>query len=241
MSRWEGAGRHPWPRRSRWRSARWARGPLSSAAATGGVRAAFGSWRTAAAARGATGGLFRGAPPREPLSALKRAGLVVVTNPPTTAVVSDIAHMLRRTGSAAAVISGAYHPTSLRRGDHGRADAPEALRGRKVLALAGLAAPRGLVTTAEGLGAEVAGLAEFPDHYWYTAGDLARVAALARETGAEAILTTEKDWVRLREMARGDLPFWVLSVRLDMGADRAALVQALTETLRRGAVGRRMP
>ena len=187
------------------------------------------------------GRLFPRGSLREPLSALKRAGLVVVTNPPTTAVVSDIAHMLRRTGSAAAVISGAYHPTSLRRGDHGRADAPEALRGRKVLALAGLAAPRGLVTTAEGLGAEVAGLAEFPDHYWYTAGDLARVAALARETGAEAILTTEKDWVRLREMARGDLPFWVLSVRLDMGADRAALVQALTETLRRGAVGRRMP
>jgi tetraacyldisaccharide 4'-kinase len=154
--------------------------------------------------------------------------------------VSDIAHMLRRKGSAATLISGAYHATSLRRGDYGRAEAPEALCGRKVLALAGLAAPRGFVATAEGLGAEVAGLAEFPDHHWYTAGDLARVAARARETGAEAVLTTEKDWVRLRETARGDVPFWVLSVRLDMGADRAALVEALTETLRRAAVGRRM-
>ena len=67
------------------------------------------------------------------------------------------------------------------------------------------------------------------------------MAARARETRAEAVLTTEKDWVRLREMARGDVPFWVLSVRLDMGADRVALVQALTETLRRAAVGRRMP
>jgi len=187
------------------------------------------------------GRLFPRGSLREPLSALKRAGLLVVTNPPSTAAMSDIAHVLRRTGSAATVISGAYHPTSLRRGDHGRGEAPEALRGRKVLALAGLAAPRGFVATAEGLGAEVAGLAEFPDHYWYTPRDLARVAARARETRAEAVLTTEKDWVRLREMARGDVPFWVLSVRLDMGADRVALVQALTETLRRAAVGRRMP
>jgi tetraacyldisaccharide 4'-kinase len=186
------------------------------------------------------GRLFPRGSLREPLSALKRADLLVVTNPPTTAAMSDIAQVLRRRGSAATVVSGAYHPTTLRRGDDGRAEAPEALGGRKVLALAGLAAPRGFVATAEGLGAEVAGLAEFPDHHWYTPRDLARVAERARETGAEAVLTTDKDWVRLREMARGDVPFWVLSVRLDMGGDRAALVHALSETLRRAAAGRQI-
>lgn len=187
------------------------------------------------------GRLFPRGSLREPLSALKRAGLVVVTNPPTAAASSDIAQVLRLRASAATVLCGAYRPTSLRRGDHVRAEAPEALCGRKVLLLAGLATPSGFVATAEGLGAEVAGLAEFPDHHWYTAGDLARVAARVRETGAEAVLTTEKDWVRLREMPLGDVPFWVLSVRLDMGADSVALAQVLSETLRRAAVGRRMP
>jgi tetraacyldisaccharide 4'-kinase len=186
------------------------------------------------------GRLFPRGSLREPLSALKRAGLVVVTNPPTTAVVSDIAQTLRLRAAAATVLSGTYRPTSLRRGDHGPAEAPEALRGRKVLMLAGLAAPGGFVETAEGLGAEVAGLAEFPDHHWYTIGDLDRVAARLRETGAEAVLTTEKDWVRLREMPLGDVPFWVLSVRLDMGADSVALARVLSETLRRAAVGRPM-
>ncbi|MBI3689680.1 MAG: tetraacyldisaccharide 4'-kinase, partial [Mycolicibacterium aromaticivorans] len=38
------------------------------------------------------------------------------------------------------------------------------MAGRKVLALAGLAAPKGFVTTAERLGADVVELAEFPDH-----------------------------------------------------------------------------
>jgi tetraacyldisaccharide-1-P 4'-kinase len=84
-------------------------------------------------------------------------------------------------------------------------------------------------------------LAEFPDHHWYTAGDLDRVATRVSETGAEAVLTTEKDWVRLREMPLGAVPFWVLSVRLDMGADSVALAQVLGETLRRAAVGRPMP
>jgi tetraacyldisaccharide 4'-kinase len=187
------------------------------------------------------GRLFPRGSLREPLSALKRAGLVVVTNPPTAASMSDIAHTLRRRGSSAAVLSGVYRPTALRRGDHVRPEAPEALRGRKVLLLAGLAAPGGFVSTAESLGAEMAGLAEFPDHHWYTPGDLARVAARVRETGAEAVLTTEKDWVRLRGMPVGDVPFWVLSVRLDMGPDGAALGEVLGETLRRATVGRRMP
>ena len=187
------------------------------------------------------GRLFPRGSLREPLSALKRAGLVVVTNPPTAAATSDIAHVLRFRASAATVLSGAYRPTSLRRGDHVPAEAPEALRGRKVLMLAGLAAPGGFVETAEGLGAEVAGLVQFPDHHWYTPGDLARVAARLGETGAEAVLTTEKDWVRLREMPQGAVPFWVLSVRLDLGADGVALAQVLGETLRHAAAGRLMP
>ena len=187
------------------------------------------------------GRLFPRGSLREPLSALKRAGLVVVTNPPTAAATSEIAHVLRLRAPAATVLSGAYRPTSLRRGDYVRTAEPEGLTGRKVLILAGLAAPRGFVATAMGLGAEVAGLAEFPDHHWYTPGDLARVAARVSETGAEAVLTTEKDWVRLREMSLGDVPFWVLSVRLDLGADRVALDQVLSETLRRAAAGRRMP
>src|SRR5574342_98337 len=183
------------------------------------------------------GRLFPRGSLREPLSALRRAGLVVVTNPPTAAATREVDRVLRRRGSAATVLSGVYRPTALWRGDHGRADAPEAVRGRKVFMLAGLAAPAGFVATAESLGADVTGLAEFPDHHWYTPDDLARVAARARETEAEAVLTTEKDWVRLREVPRGNVPFWVLSVRVDMGADGAARARVRGETLRRVAVG----
>jgi len=171
------------------------------------------------------------------------------------------------------VLSGSYQATALRRDEQrpfkgpqalgespqalgespqALAESPKALAGRRVLVLAGLAAPEGFVATAVDLGAKVVGVAEFPDHYWYTAGDLARVVAHARDKGAEAVLTTEKDWVRIRDIPpgprreshaqrpRGDIPFWVLSIRLDMGGDRSPLVQALAATLKRVAVGRRM-
>jgi tetraacyldisaccharide 4'-kinase len=186
------------------------------------------------------GRLFPRGALREPLSALGRAGVVVVTNPPAAATTSEIAHVLRRNGSAAAVLSGSYQPVSLRRGDHVRAEAPEALAGTKVLLLAGLAAPATFAATVEGLGAEVVDLEEFPDHHWYTPEDLIPVAVRLRAAGAEAVLTTEKDWVRLREIPRGNLPVWVLSVRLDLGADSVGLTQALGETLRRATAGRRI-
>jgi len=196
-----------------------------------------------------SGRLFPRGSLREPLSAFRRADIVVVTNAPAPAVTSDIAHVLRRKGSRAVVLSGSYQPTALRRDERGPGpqalgESPEALAGRRVLVLAGLAAPEGFVATAGALGAKVVGVAEFPDHYWYTAGDLARVVAHARDKGAEAVLTTEKDWVRIREIPndrrqRGDMPFWALSIRLDMGGDRGPLVQALADTLKRVAVGRR--
>ena len=199
-----------------------------------------------------SGRLFPRGSLREPLSAFRRADIVVVTNAPTPAAVSDIAHVLRRKGSRAVVLSGSYQATALRRDEQRHSESPQALAespkvlaGRRVLVLAGLAAPEGFVATAGGLGAKVVGVAEFPDHYWYTAGDLAHVVAHARDKGAEAVLTTEKDWVRIRDIPndqqqRGDMAFWVLSIRLDMGGDRGSLVQALADTLKRVAVGRRV-
>jgi tetraacyldisaccharide 4'-kinase len=185
------------------------------------------------------GRLFPRGSLREPLSALARAGVVVVTNPPAAAAAGDVADAVRRRSSHAIVLSGLYRPASLRRG--GQADAPSALVARRVLALAGIAAPAGFVATAEAAGAEVCALEAFPDHHWYTAADLARVAVRARKMGAEAILTTEKDWVRLRDLAPGNVPVWTLTVRLDLGADRGMLVQELREAVERAAVGRRAP
>lgn len=170
---------------------------------------------------------------REPLSALRRASMVVVTNPAHPAAAADMARTLRHWRASATVLAGSYRAEALRRGGDGTGRPPSALSGRRIVALAGLASPAGFVRTLASLGAKVAELVEFPDHHPYTVADVERVWSVARGARADWVVTTEKDWVRLQEMPQAELELWVLSVRLDMGTDRAALVRILADTLRR--------
>ena len=178
---------------------------------------------------------------REPKSALRRVRVAVVTNPAHQAIVESIGGSLRRQGSKAIVLTGSYRAHALRRTGDGPPQSPTVLSGRRVVAFVGLASPAGFVRTLTSLGATVAELVEFPDHHPYTEADLERVGASARRTGADCVVTSEKDWMRLREGPKHALDLWALSVRLDMGSDRAALVEALADTLRRKAAERATP
>lgn len=55
----------------------------------------------------------------------------------------------------------------------------------------------------------------FADHHWYAPSDIARLRATARRLGARALLTTEKDAVRLSP-DEGDPPIWVWRYRLEV-------------------------
>ncbi len=68
---------------------------------------------------------------------------------------------------------------------------------RRLLAFCGLARPRAFRESLEELGLQVCGLESFPDHHRFTPGDLARLAGKARELGAAALVTSQKDAVRL--------------------------------------------
>jgi tetraacyldisaccharide 4'-kinase len=70
-------------------------------------------------------------------------------------------------------------------------------RDQAVVALAGIAQPAAFFAELEQDGWVVAARLTFRDHHAFTARDLARVARAVRETGAAAVLTTEKDAVRL--------------------------------------------
>jgi tetraacyldisaccharide 4'-kinase len=70
-------------------------------------------------------------------------------------------------------------------------------RSEPVFAVAGIAGPNGFFTALRGAGWSLAGVRAFGDHHRYSRGDIARLAAESRTAGAAAILTTEKDYVRL--------------------------------------------
>ena len=67
----------------------------------------------------------------------------------------------------------------------------------RVVAVAGIARPQRFFTALREQGYEVARTAAFPDHHWFSARDLDRIGAMAREAGADLVVTTEKDAARL--------------------------------------------
>lgn len=72
--------------------------------------------------------------------------------------------------------------------------------GRRAIAVAGIARPRRFFAALRALGWDVAQEIAFRDHHWFTARDIARIERSARDAGADVVLTTEKDAVRLADL-----------------------------------------
>jgi tetraacyldisaccharide 4'-kinase len=91
------------------------------------------------------------------------------------------------------------------------------LAGARAWLLAGIARPARFADTARRAGFVVAGETFFPDHHRFAPRELDRVAHAARESGAELVLTTEKDLARLDGMP---LPPSFRALRIDLRVAR---------------------
>jgi tetraacyldisaccharide 4'-kinase len=100
------------------------------------------------------------------------------------------------------------------------------LAGKRLAAFAGIAAPAAFADTLRSSGVLVEEMSAFADHHWYSVDDLARLDARASDLAVEALITTEKDWVRLRRLRLPSRPLYVLSVRLVIQTGETAWRQA---------------
>jgi tetraacyldisaccharide 4'-kinase len=76
--------------------------------------------------------------------------------------------------------------------------------GSTAVLVTAVARPGEVAAAARRLGYEVADTVTFPDHHAYPADSLALIRRHFRASGADMVLTTEKDWVKL--LGRLDLP-----------------------------------
>lgn len=85
----------------------------------------------------------------------------------------------------------------------GRLEAePCEISTRRVLAFAGIGHPEKFYETLRGQGVDVVRTKDFPDHYAYSAADIEELRRMAAADGL-ALITTEKDFVKLGEMSEG--------------------------------------
>ncbi|HEV7427955.1 MAG TPA: tetraacyldisaccharide 4'-kinase [Thermoanaerobaculia bacterium] len=78
-----------------------------------------------------------------------------------------------------------------------RLTVPPDLADRRVFAFAGLADNEQFFASLRAHGIDIAGTRSFRDHHRYTAADVAAIKDAARVAGAEAVVTTEKDAVKI--------------------------------------------
>ncbi len=124
------------------------------------------------------------------------------------------------------------HPGFLREGRSALRDAdivlqrrltprvPASLHGRRVFAFAGLADNKQFF---DSLGLILAGTKGFPDHHRYTKSD---IDAIKREANADAIVTTEKDAVKINDPD-------IIAIPADFAIDQKDLDRILAAAARR--------
>lgn len=150
---------------------------------------------------------------REGFSSLRRAGTVVILD--SQQEYREIILDNLRRFTEAELFFGRRKPFALYNLKNGKEVKPAALQSKRTSAFCGLANPGRLSETLNEMGLEVEKVLAFPDHRWYSERDLGKIARFFTDSGAEALITTEKDAVKLPPVLHS-LPIYYLAIELEI-------------------------
>jgi tetraacyldisaccharide 4'-kinase len=168
---------------------------------------------------------------REPTSGLRRAQAVVLTRCDQIGKdqLRTLTQEVENKAPQAVLVTARHAPLEFVNSE-GREE-PTWVHGRSAVAFAGIGNPGSFVKTLAGLGANVVATRWFPDHHRYTADDVVNLNSWAAAfPDGTLVLTTQKDYVKLRLARIGPHPMWALRVGL--------LPLGTGETLLRGLIAR---
>jgi tetraacyldisaccharide 4'-kinase len=179
---------------------------------------------------------------REPLSGAARAHAVVLTRADAVGRDERLAirrrlERLPRRGPPLVWVESTHRPLRLRSAAGGTRPLA-ALAGARMAAFAGIGNPTAFRRAVEDQGARVVGFQAWPDHHAYAETDAVELGRWARALGADFVVTTLKDLVKLPVDRLGDVPLYALEIALEVlagGDDLAALVEPVAG---RAAAGR---
>lgn len=165
---------------------------------------------------------------REPLRALRRASLILVTRSDAVepAELEALEAQLRRAAPGVGIARAAHEPVDVRPFGGGVPKGLGHLDGLSLDLLSGIGNPGAFEATAKGLGAVIEEHRAFGDHHPFTAADL---QGLGQD---RPVVTTAKDAARITGLAGVDAPpgLLILDVALNVTTGRAIL-GALLDTL----------
>ncbi len=155
---------------------------------------------------------------REPVEALRRADVVILTRAPEALdKIGPWHEHVRALNPTAVFASAAHEPTEVIDAQLGTSHPVSFLAGKRIAALSAVGDPRGFENTLHQAHATLLWHRSFPDHHPYTESEFKIVIEQVQRARADALVTTEKDWMRLEPLAvRCSIPIWLLRVRMKL-------------------------
>jgi tetraacyldisaccharide 4'-kinase len=133
---------------------------------------------------------------REPLNAMKRAGIIVITKSDMAGrvAIESTIQKIKKHNPDASIYAANHQPTALINLS-AQTEALDTLKDKKLYLFSGIANPSYFQAILTSKGAEVVSFKKFRDHYSYKQSDIDKIL---KSAGDMDIITTEKDMVKLR-------------------------------------------
>ncbi len=151
---------------------------------------------------------------REGWSALKRAHAVLLTRCPPQRHAAWFERRIHAAHSGLPIDRLDFSPSALTILPEDARQPLSALKGRKIGAWAGIARPEAFFETLRGLGAEIVVSLPLKDHQPIDEASLNMLSRAALENGADLLVTTEKDAVKLAKNRKFDIVIGYLSIEV---------------------------
>ena len=166
---------------------------------------------------------------REPIQNIRRADYIFLTKSDGSHKIEHLKRFIRRHTKRAEIIECCHKPQYLVKLFSGGEKEPlSKLKGLRVAALSAIARPESFEGFLRQLGAELILADHYADHHRYTQQELIDFVNQAKEAGAEMIVTTEKDAVRMPRLDRCDVPIYYLRIQIDILSGRESFDQCIS-------------
>ncbi len=169
---------------------------------------------------------------RDVKSSLRRAGLIVLTRSGQQPEQTRRVESWIRAHLHCPIIRATVVPRELVPIFGGKRLIPNQLANRRVAAFCGLANPQQFFRTLTEAGALLVYTRAVPDHHHYTEQEVQNIARRAVARGAQWLVTTQKDAVKIATLGKlNSLPFYYLTIEMKLEGDPAPLEKAVAAAL----------
>ena len=175
---------------------------------------------------------------REPLSALKRADMVVITKINlASGPVEDLVRLIRpHLKETTPVFSSRFVAHDVEDLRTGRRQAPEILTGREAAAFCSIGFPQGFRRTLEREGLRIRTFLPYPDHYIYGVKEIKEIVRDIEPLGITTLVTTAKDAVKVKahtSIIPDNINVLVVHMGVDLGDEEEKLINRVKSVLGR--------